>query len=298
MYVIVSVKRQTPANTRSTMTEETQTKDESLVSDDIIDLLKKQLSEDEIKDYKLNISAGSMKGDNYLGIIAKATVNGLKEGKQIQLNYIIKSAPKVEGFRNLAPIRLAYEREIYMYNVILPAFMKFQEQRKLKSPFKSFAKCVQTSFVDKDEALIMEDMKSKGFVMQNRRLPLSYDHVKLVIQELAKLHALSFAMKDQEPELYEVFSTKLERNFFGEMDKEQFAKHSDMIYDKARAALDPVEDAETLKRYNAYSATINEDIYELISAKAAGEHAVIRHGDCWTNNFLFAYEVSVHFIFS
>lgn len=274
------------------MTQENQTVDASLVTNDIIDLLKKQLIVEEIKDFKIDISAGSIKGDNYLGIIAKAIVNGTnKQGESVELSYIIKSAPKAEGFRNLAPIRLAYEREIYMYKTILPAFMKFQEQKKVKTPFRSFASCLQTSLTDKDEAIIMEDMKNKGYVMQDRRVPLNYNHVKLVMQQLAKLHAFSFAMKDQEPEWYHQLSDSLEKNFFDEMDKEQFAKHADLINDKARAALDPVEDAELIERYNKYCEEITEEMYVLLSAKAAGEHAVIRHADCWTNNFLFHYEV-------
>lgn len=271
--------------------------DDSLVSNEIIDLLKSHLNEEKISDYKIEVSKGSIKGDNYLGIIAKATVNGLKNKEPIQLSYIIKCAPRAEGFRKLAPIRTAYGTEIYMYTVVLPAFMKFQEEKKVKKPFTSFAKCFKTSFVERDEALIMEDMKYKGYIMQNRRFPLNLNHVKMVINNLAHLHSFSFAMKDQEPQLFEEISKKLEKNFFDEMDKDQFEKHAESVYDKARQALDPVKDSEALLRYNKYCDEINDQMFDLLSAKAAGKDAVIRHADCWTNNFLFYYEVSFFLFF-
>lgn len=281
------------ADTTTNNNNENNKMDEGLVSNEIIDLLKKQLSEDGITDYKIEITPGSIKGDNYLGIIAKAVIYGKnKERKPVELSYIIKCAPKAEGFRKMAPIRTAYEREIYMYEEILPTFMKFQDQKNLKKPFKSFAKCVKTSLVDKDEALIMEDKKSQGFIMQNRHIPLNLHHVKMVVHEIARLHAFSFAMNDQEPELYKKLTTPLIKNFFDDFDQEQFKKHADMIYDKARAALDPIMDSEALRRYNKYCAEIDDQMYELLSAKAAGKDAVIRHADCWTNNFLFKYQVS------
>lgn len=266
--------------------------DDGLVSGDIKKLLNKLIEESGLEKFEVKIKPGSIKGDNYLGIIAKVDVCGKDDkGEDVVLEYIVKSAPKAEGFRNLAPIRLAYEREIYMYNTILPEFVRFQQERNVKTPFKSFAKCLKTSFQDKDEALIMEDMKIYGFSMQNRRSALSYSHVHLVVKELAKLHAFSFAIKDQKPELFSELSRNLEKNFMEEMDHEQFSKHSDMIYDKARNSLDPVKDAQAIERYNGYVDSIKDDIFKLLSAKEAGDYAIIRHGDCWTNNFLFAYDV-------
>lgn len=275
------------------MTQENGTVDENLVSNDVKNLLKNLLEENEIKDFEIHIKPGSIKGDNYLGIIAKVVVTGKdSRNNDVTLDYIIKSAPRSEGFRTNAPIRMAYEREIYMYTNILPEFMRFQEERKVKNPFKSFAKCLKTSFEDKDEALIMEDMKQYGFFMQNRRLPLSYEHVSLVLKELAKFHAFSFALRDQKPDLFKMYEEKLEKNFIDEMDKEMFDQHSDMIYGKARDSLDPTKDAEALERYNKYCLVIKDEMYNLLSPAAAGDYAVIRHGDTWTNNFLFAYEVS------
>lgn len=279
------------------MTQTNGNNNEGLVSEDIIKLLKKQVEETGLKNFDLQIEKGSIKGDNYLGVIAKIEVTGKDDkGKEVTQDYIVKSAPKSEGFRNLAPIRLAYEREIFVYNFVLPEFMKFQEQRKVKNPFKSFAKCLKTSFEDKDEALIMEDMRQYGFKMQNRKVPLSYGHVRLIIKEIAKVHAFSYAIRDQDPELFHTLETKMEKNFMDEIDKEQFDKHNDMVYDKARKALDPVKDAEAIKRYNNYCTSIVDQMMTLLSSAEAGQYAVMRHADCWINNFLFAYEVRFFFI--
>lgn len=263
--------------------------DYDLVSKTIRELFQKFLKENGITQEKIEIQAGTMRGDNFLGIIAKAEVTGKdKNGKDFYESYIIKSAPKSEGLRKFAPIALAYEREIYMYSTVLPAFKKFEEVKHFVVPFSTYAQCLRTSNSDKDEALIMKDMKRLGFVMQNRKRALDYNHIKLVITELAKLHAISFALRDQNPELFNNLASKMEKNYFTEMDVSAFEEHSDKQTDKAAGALNPDTDQEAIEKFKKFSETYIHNLTSILDDHCH-PYSVIRHGDCWTNNFLFKY---------
>lgn len=265
--------------------------DYDLVSKTIRELFQKFLKENGITQEKIEIQAGTMRGDNFLGIIAKAEVTGKdKNGKDFYESYIIKSAPKSEGLRKFAPIALAYEREIYMYSTVLPAFKKFEEVKHFVVPFSTYAQCLRTSNSDKDEALIMKDMKRLGFVMQNRKRALDYNHIKLVITELAKLHAISFALRDQNPELFNNLASKMEKNYFTEMDVSAFEEHSDKQTDKAAGALNPDTDQEAIEKFKKFSETYIHNLTSILDDHCH-PYSVIRHGDCWTNNFLFKYMV-------
>lgn len=263
-----------------------------LVSDSIKALFQKYLNENGYTDTEIDIKAGSMRGDNYLGVIAKAEVNGKdKNGEKFYESYIIKSAPKSEGLRKFAPINLAYEREIYVYSHVLPAFAKFQEERNLKDPFKSYAQCLKTSEDECEEALIMKDMKALGYQMKNRICALDYNHVKLVITELAKLHAISFALKDQNVELFNKFAEDMKKNYFAEMDISLFEGQTEKQCDKAADVLNPDTDGKAIEKFDKFKEIYMDSLIKSLE-DPCHPYSVIRHGDCWTNNFLFKYGVS------
>lgn len=264
------------------------TDDTALVSEKIKDMFRKFLLENKISVDNIDIKAGSIRGDNYLGIIAKAEVTGKDEnGKLFNKSFIIKSAPKSEGLRNLAPIKSAYEREIYIYTHVLPEIKKIQQEKGVKTPFSSFTDCLKSSSEDKDEALIMTDMKALGYSLQNRKKALDYNHVKFIMTELARLHAVSFAILDQKPELFEEFS-KMRKNLMSELDHTGFEQQTEMQLDKAQNTLDPETDKKEIERFQEFRKdylTAMKDILEDV----CDPYCVIRHGDCWTNNVLFAY---------
>lgn len=267
------------------------TKDDSLVSDGIKELLRKCLKEKKITVSNIDIEAGSVHGDNYLGVIAKAQVTGTDaNGKPISASYVIKSAPKTEGMRTVMPIRFVYEREIYIYSTVLPALKQFQEEKAVKNPFASHAICLKTSDEDRDEALIMEDMKALGYKMQNRKKALDYNHVKLVVTELARLHAVSFAMLDQKPELFDEFRKTTEENFMMHIDWELFRSMMKDLCNKAENSLNPETDQKVIEKFKKFRINCIDDMMDML-CKNYYPYCVIRHGDSWTNNFLFAYKV-------
>ncbi|KAF2904038.1 hypothetical protein ILUMI_02135 [Ignelater luminosus] len=274
------------------MSDETTTKNLDLVTDEVQTHVEKLINELGITNYTINVVPGSVIGDNYLGVIAKVTVTGKdKNGENKVTNFIVKSAPQNEVYRTLTSIRSAFDREIYMYSKVFPEFIKFQEERRILNPFKSIAKFYKSTMENKNEAVIMEDMKELGFEMRDRREPLNYNHVLLVMREYGKYHALSYALRDQKPEVFQEILGNTQETFFNTYNQAEIAeKEAKENYERALKSLDPVKDKIAYDKFKKFQDNMFETVKHVLQSESAGKYAVIGHGDSWVNNMLFKYD--------
>ncbi|XP_050499203.1 uncharacterized protein LOC126879901 [Diabrotica virgifera virgifera] len=250
---------------------------------DLIDRVAKQ---NGFSDYQVISNAGSFKGDNFLGVISTVTI---KSGDKT-LDLILKSAHTSEAFRKAAPLHEIYNREIYLYNRVFEEFKKFQEEHNIVDPFISFPKAYLCSSENGHEALLMENLKTQGYKLWNKKTPMNPGHIKAVLKEYAKFHAISLAMKDKCPEQFNDLASKVYENVFEEK-KDMFSeeKFQQYITSAMNNGYEVVEgDAELTNCVrNVESKIIDLFIKELKKEKYK---LVITHGDCWCNNFLFKYE--------
>lgn len=93
--------------------------------------------------------------------------------------------------------------EVAFYNKIWPALSEFQQKWELKSPFMSIPKC----YLAQNDLVILKDLKQLGFVMPDRREGLSIEQCYFVLKHLSQFHAMSLAMKSDNPEgFYELLN--------------------------------------------------------------------------------------------
>ncbi|KAJ4427556.1 hypothetical protein ANN_25204 [Periplaneta americana] len=57
-------------------------------------------------------------------------------------------------------------------------------------------------------------MEQSGYVMLNKRQPLDMPHVYMVLKELGRFHALSFAFKDQDPQKFIALKSSIAETVF------------------------------------------------------------------------------------
>lgn len=253
----------------------------------VLGLLSKIARSEGLSNYAIELSAGSKHGDNFLGVIHRAILRGQRNGAPAELSLIIKLSSTNEARRKEFQMNTVFKREVFIYNTILPLFEKFQRERGLTKDeaFTSFPKCyTAVADVEKDHyALIMEDLKAKGFELLPKEKPIAKDHLYLVIEQLARMHAISFAIKEQEPKVYEGFReiTDLFRGFFK---SDGIKKFADSSFDRAIAVVENERHIEWLKEYK----TNLHDVYNAVLAEnTCDPFGVIGHGDTWLNNMLF-----------
>lgn len=245
-------------------------------------------------DFTIETKPGSNQGDNFIGELISAILIGKREmaGKKVdhRLDLLCKIAPMNVHRRKRFHSELLFAREAFVYNKLLPTFVEFQKERGLldHESFISFPKCYfATSDPEKEEFfLIMDDLRAEGYKMWPKNKPLPIDHCRLVVQELAKFHAVSYALKDQKPEIFDEFKnlSDLIRVFFQNdaMSTENLQKMFDGVLgviegDEHKAVLEHIK-----MNYYAYLEDVfNEDNHEAIG--------VVCHGDCWNNNFIYKY---------
>lgn len=248
-----------------------------------------------ILEYKISIESGSVKGDNYLGVIAKVTVNGKKDEKPISLYWIAKNAPQSKSFREFVAIQELYEREIYVYQNLFPIFEKFQKERNVPEPFANYPQMIGTYLVAFQEAVIMEDMKRKHFDLRNRKEALDLEHAKLVMKIYGKFHAISYAIKDQEPDLFSIIKKNMDEHFITLLPKESSTKQDEIFCATSLSALDPIKYDRHRKVFGKYMARSFEYVIDSVKKSQEDPYSVVNHGDSWINNILFQYGVNMFY---
>lgn len=247
----------------------------------------------DAKNCEVYIDAGSAKGDNYAGIVYRATI---KEPKGKELRVIVKLPPQNLARRDQFFARPIFLRESLFYDGLQPMFEKFQVDRGIdveKEGFNQVATCYKSLTEDLFEGLFMEDIKVLGFEMFDRFNEVTADHVYCVMEALAKFHAISLAIKDQKPELLEPY-TGMEDIL---LQRDEAGRDTIRVWfdSPKKQAEDTLNDCANEDLKAKVGEVLKADFFELlegcINCEAAEPYTVVSHGDCWNNNMMFRYEV-------
>lgn len=243
-------------------------------------------------DFRFETKLGTNRGDNFGSDIISVALIGkrLNDGKQVndRLDLLCKLAPSNVHRRKQFNSELMFSRETFAYNKMLPTLVQFQKERGKDESFITFPNCYFATCNQEDDRylVIMDDLRTKGYKMWPRNKVMSIDHCKLVIQALAKFHAVSFALKDQKPDIFEEFKTlnDITRRIFK---SDQLDKHVELGFNRAINVLKCDEHKAVLEDIKAQFLTYLENLLNEDKHKAIG---IITHGDCWNNNIIYRYQ--------
>lgn len=250
-------------------------------------------------DYRIETKAGSNHGDNFISeMLCVALIgkrNDAENGQKIddRLDLLCKLAPSNEVRRKEFKANLIFTRETFAYNKLFPTFVNFQKERGLteSESFISFPKCYLAVMNEENEEylIIMDDLRTKGYSMWPKNKPISLAHCKLVVQELAKFHAVSYALKDQKPEVFEEFKqiNDIYRQFYDSPYALDFMKK---LYNKL---IDSLKSEE----YKVILATARDNflqyLKDVLDEEVNEELGILTHGDIWNNNIIYHYQNGV-----
>lgn len=140
-------------------------------------------------------------GNNYASMILRANVKYTKHGNHAEKSLIIKTSVLDPEMAKSIKEYGIYQREVLMYDRILPQFHalleSFGDHEKLFSP---------AIHVDaKNSTIIFEDLKELGFTVANRLTGVNQNHVDLVLRKIAKFHACSMVLLENGDEDFREF---------------------------------------------------------------------------------------------
>lgn len=254
------------------------------------ELARTELNSDDVA---LTLTAGSNKGDNYIGVVFRALAECRKTGKQLSI--IVKLPPQNEARRNQFFARPSFEREICFYTEIFPLLTEFQREKGIDpqdgvNGFNQIPRCLQTSLVEYEEAIFMDDLRDTGFEMFDRHKQQDLQHFRLMMKTLGRLHALSFALKDQRPERIEPYKRMVEL-FTRRDDDNSMDTWFGMLITRTMETLDEEKEPEVYARTKkTLEGKFIDMVKDLTNGENAEPYAVICHGDCWNNNIMFKHQ--------
>lgn len=209
-----------------------------------------------------------------------------------------------------------FRNECNFYSKVVPHFMDFQQKRNIVEPiaFTDVPRCYAVYCDGQNDFIAMEDLFIYGFATVNRQDGLNLEQCKLLITTLGKFHAVSMAIKDQEPERFNEIINSVEVNLYMHLLKmvyilnfsqetyyaEKFREwHEPFVKDQILVARDAISKEYGGTEYEAKMMNFTEfkpfcdTMIRLTHSKS--NFSVIGHGDCWIPNFLIRYEDKVPF---
>ncbi|ROT72735.1 hypothetical protein C7M84_008850 [Penaeus vannamei] len=223
-------------------------------------------------------------GDNYASIVTSVVVCFALDGVEEQTSYVVKVNP-CHGYPNMeAATNIGFVKEAEFYGKLLPrlnAAMAEASLETLRLP-KYYHSCLEVG----KELLFLEDLRRRSFKMYDRRRGLDVAHAVLVLKELAKLHAASLLLQNEDPEYFQ--NTLLQKDwsnaFDGVIDVDvMFGGH----FDNTVAMLEKIGGYETaIKWIQSTKPNIRGILGDQLEPS---KYHVLCHGDAWNNNCLFRY---------
>lgn len=237
-----------------------------------------------LKNFETILSAGCVKGDNYIGVIYRVSIK-----MHPTLGLIVKIPPQHVIRREQFSARQCFLREIKVYTDLLPLFDTFLPENH---QFNNVPRLFKSVTEDFNEALLIEDLKLAGYAMFDRRQELTLPFALKAVETLAKFHALSFVAKEKYPKKFDDILL-LRKDDKGMQDFLQ------TMSNRALQVLDPEKDKKVFEKISTFLATpFMENYSRLVASQPAAEpYAINTHGDFWINNILFKTNEEVFLIF-
>ncbi|KAJ8957804.1 hypothetical protein NQ314_006479 [Rhamnusium bicolor] len=258
---------------------------DNVVSPRVYDIIKEVVDED-IEKFSISVHEANKKGEGYLGQMCFVSLRNRNNGKTF--NLVIKEAFADEVIRINAPIRNVFLNEINFYTKVWPCFQNF----KNKTPsidFDKIPKCFATISDEGNEKIVLENIKYQNFEIYDKTKAFEREHIEFIFTQYGKFHALSFAYRAFYPERYSDLSKELTDIYSEFTERKPFRDSLEYILDFCSKSLQPGEDDEVIQKYKHYVENCIDKFYN--SNNYTGDYSVIIHGDCWSNNMMFKYDL-------
>lgn len=172
----------------------------------------------------ITVKPVSSGGGNYTTVLYSVKI---KSDNKNDFDLFAKVAALSDKMRTAMPMRI-YEVEHLAYTQLLRTYQNLEiinnvpEEHRLQIP-----KYYGSSDKMMEEVMILEDLTARGYSVYDRLKSIDWEYAAAAMEEMAKLHALSFAYSIAEPEEFNDLLNKLA--FEWTMDDEQAKSFWDNI---------------------------------------------------------------------
>lgn len=237
-----------------------------------------------IEETDVELTGSTEKGDGYMGDIVFVTL----KDKKSTLNLVIKSGKQQELTRQVIPIRKAFLNESIVYTKLFPEFLKLQNEKSISKRFDNYPKCYGEYYTENTEVLVLENLKCKGYELHPRKQTMSKNVIIEVLKVYGRFHALSFVLKEKNAEKFKEFAESLAAIYAYIIRQEQYDEYFRSEVAECKKILAKKEVGQDILNKIDTLITAKDQLGKKWSYDEP--NAVILHGDCWNNNFMFKFK--------
>lgn len=238
-------------------------------------------------DFHVDIQAFDGMGEGFVGDVLFVTITE-KQTNEEQY-FIIKQQRCLNG-KALNYTDTPFDNEIYFYSTIWPTLQQFH-QESTQTSLEMVPKCVGT-FNGGLKKIALENLSVKNFVTYDKRKPFDDDHLMLIMETYGKFHAVSMAFKARNVGEYNTLIEPLRRPDITVYKEDNFCgKYLRFVFRQVQDFFD--RDLGLVERLKFYETSGINLLNNCLSDGTS--NGVLLHGDCWSNNMMFKYDVSMNF---
>ncbi|XP_039429593.1 uncharacterized protein LOC120413008 [Culex pipiens pallens] len=223
------------------------------------------------------------KGENFASDILRIQLNlRCENGDERTKTFIMKVALVTEGMSDMLEEYDVFFREIVFYSKILPEIKEISKELEYNG--KLAPDCYKIS-AKHPQHFIFEDLSLNGFVAADRRLGLNFTQLELILEKVAKFHAISAHLYDKDPELMKYHHY---RNINEDVQHFYGLFRNSMLNCAEMALKWPTTAPRiAMKLFKLEQSVIAKgcQVYTLNKA----DFNVLNHGDLWVNNVMYRY---------
>ncbi|XP_023036586.1 uncharacterized protein LOC6651722 [Drosophila willistoni] len=243
----------------------------------------------EEKDFsvlKIKLSPASVQGDHYASVMFRALIEYQVGQKKQSIALIIKTMPEEEGVKKefLGEESKIFQTEIAMYTKVLPKFEKILQESGEDTILS--AKCLYHSLTPR-KVIVLEDLLPLGFEVVRYR-DFSQDELQAALSKLAKWHAVSYKILQEEPETLDELRYDITNTIPNFLEQ-------DFVTDGLTNFINMLDSIDSLKKYKKYFEKMQGNlvqhwvniIQEYRANFQSANYYVLCHGDFHRKNMMF-----------
>lgn len=233
-------------------------------------------------------------GENFGSVMLaiNVTLSWPTTNKTETLNLVAKLPPPNAYLLDLFNSPVTFQKELQFYNSMAKEYVNLQLESGINEKdlnilvpkFYSGRLGLKSNEFDEQATIIFENLKCKDFDTEDRIYGMDKEHVEYATKKLAKLHALTIALKLKKPQTYE----KIAQVVMMKTMNEATSKCMDDITDKTMLDVKGLEGIEpyldrvnrTVEKFGA----VNDDV------KPHEPWGTLVHNDFWVNNMMFRHD--------
>ncbi|GBP93885.1 hypothetical protein EVAR_85772_1 [Eumeta japonica] len=243
----------------------------------LTELLETVVKNEDIKEPQFFIKDISTCGANYTSTLHLITVKG-RDMKDLQL--FAKVACIGEPIRKAMPLDNAYITERFVYQELIKIYENLQNKSNIcGSDRLKFPKLYACSDKYLEETVILENLEAQRYTCYDRFKPVTWEYAAAAVGELAKLHALSSAFAEEDPEK---FAKVIEERAFMFAGPEEQAEEMLKTSEENSVEMVPEHLKERLRKF--ISKHYNIENYKKYYVSAT--RPVLIHGDYRASNLM------------